>query len=396
MFLPIKTDCPPRKPPVVNYIIIVINILIFIALNYFISHPSRTLIYRKFMLDCNSPIFYQFLTYAFLHADWSHLLGNMLFLYIFGNSLNDKLGHLEYLLFYLSAAIITGAGYALTSSVSLLGASGAIAATTTGFLIFFPRSRVLMLYWILFLIGTIEIPSIYIILFKMILVDNIIIPAISSYHSPIAYGAHLIGYTFGIILPLVLLAIRAVERDQFDLLAVVSRIFKRRKFRKVTQKTGGLFYKDTLKPKIESHPKFKAVKVKNVEDENPITDQKLLIKQEIMQSLRSFDIKNAIQKYNQLIQDFPDEVLPEKYQLDIANQMMADGDYSHSAQAYEKFIQKYPKSEQVDQVKLLLGVIYSRYTSNPRRAKELLEEIKDKLKDPKQRQLCLSELEKLK
>lgn len=405
MLLPIKTDCPPKKPPIVNYLLIFINVVIFIVLNYYLPKPTRLSLYNQFMLNCNDPRLYQFITYAFLHADWSHLLGNMLFLYIFGNSLNDKLGHIEYLLFYIISAIVSGGSYAIYSSASLLGASGAIAAITTAFLVFFPRSNVLIIYWF-YLIGTFEIPSIYLILFKMVLFDNIIIPLLSRSNEPIAYGAHLVGYGFGLVAPFLLLITNSIERDQFDSLALIDRFLRRRRFKKLTDKTGGVFYKDLIKEETDNKAKtrvkkepfgFKTVKVKDLASDKDTQSEVIAaqLKKRITDALKIFDYKAAFEGYKELIRKYPDEVLSEKNQLDIANQLMAEADYPLAADAYERFIRNYPQSEYAEQAKLLLGTLYSRYLNNPKRAIELFQQIVNNLRDPQQKALCQSELKKL-
>ncbi len=350
-------------------------------MNYVLTPKTARVVQDMFMLHCAAPKMYQFITYAFLHAGWAHLLGNMLFLYIFGNSINDKLGHLEYLLFYLSAAVVSGAGYALTSSANLLGASGAIAAVTTAFLVLFPRSHVLVVYWF-YIIGTFELPSLFLIAFKMILLDNVIVPALSSASSPIAHGAHLVGYLFGFMVPLGLLFARALERDQFDILALWSRAIRRKKYTNMT--------KSTLK-----YGRPINADVKNPEEVKPRLESAVRLSRQISEDISRYDLASAAEKYLEMIKIAPDEVLTRKHQLDIANQLTAENKHAEAAEAYEKYLDRYPSADQIEQVKLLLGVLYSRYLSNPEKAKELLTQAREKLRDTNQRTLCEQELSKL-
>ena len=97
---------------------------------------------RAFFLDPRMPQLYQFVSYAFLHGGWMHLIGNMLFLYIFGNNVNDKLGNVGYFLLYLGGAIFSGLGHALFSNSPVLGASGAVAAVTGAYMVLFPKTYV--------------------------------------------------------------------------------------------------------------------------------------------------------------------------------------------------------------------------------------------------------------
>ena len=106
MILPLRTNITPRRTPYANYALIVLNVFIF--LDHF--NISRT--YQApaselrpwadtFMLTPPHPYLWQFITYAFLHGGFMHIIGNMFFLYLFGNNVNDELGNLAYLCFYL-------------------------------------------------------------------------------------------------------------------------------------------------------------------------------------------------------------------------------------------------------------------------------------------------------
>src|SRR5688572_844214 len=105
MLIPIRTDSPLRHTPWMNWGIIGVNVLMFIGQQIF----RRQML--ALHLDPSDPSLVNFLSYAFLHGDAWHIVGNMLFLYIFGNNVNDKLGHLGYLAFYLSGAVFAGVGY---------------------------------------------------------------------------------------------------------------------------------------------------------------------------------------------------------------------------------------------------------------------------------------------
>ena len=129
------------------------------------------------MLHPATPELWQFVSYAFLHGGIAHLGGNMLFLFIFGNNVNDKLGGVGYLCFYLAGAVFSGIGHSMVSATPILGASGAVAAVTGAYLVLFPRSMVRVFYWLLIFIDTVDIdtgcvheffkfPSIFLFLFS--------------------------------------------------------------------------------------------------------------------------------------------------------------------------------------------------------------------------------------
>jgi membrane associated rhomboid family serine protease len=108
------------------------------------------------------PAWMTLFTCIFLHGGWLHLLGNMWFLYIFGDNVEDRLGHLGYLLFYLGAGVAASFVHLVTNSGSMIptvGASGAIAGVMGGYLLLYPHSRVLTLVPIFFFIQIMVIPA---------------------------------------------------------------------------------------------------------------------------------------------------------------------------------------------------------------------------------------------
>ena len=216
--LPIRTSIEPRKTPYANYMLILVNALFFM-LSYAphrigpIIEPLRPWA-QAFMLNPEHPYIWQFVSYAFLHAGWMHILGNMFFLYIFGNNVNDKLGNIGYLCFYLGGAVFSGLGHALLHTNSVLGASGAVAAVTGAYLVLFPHTLITVLYFF-FLIGTMEIKAMYFIAFKLIFWDNVIQKQLSQ--SNIAFDAHLAGYLFGAATILGLLATKVIDGSYDDL-----------------------------------------------------------------------------------------------------------------------------------------------------------------------------------
>src|SRR5882757_872831 len=105
---PIRTDSPLRTTPYMNWLIIVANVIVFVAEG--INHSLEA----RYGLSPRMPQLVQFFTYQFLHANPAHIAGNMIFLYIFGNNVNDKMGHLGYLAFYLAGGIFAGICYVVT------------------------------------------------------------------------------------------------------------------------------------------------------------------------------------------------------------------------------------------------------------------------------------------
>src|SRR5580765_6628498 len=114
MIFPIHTDTPIRRTPWVNCSLIAVNVLLHLAL------PPQTApgpesraeqIRNVFVLNGGDPQLYQFITYQFLHANFAHLIGNMLFLWVFGNPVNAKMGHGSYVMFYLAGGVFAATGF---------------------------------------------------------------------------------------------------------------------------------------------------------------------------------------------------------------------------------------------------------------------------------------------
>jgi membrane associated rhomboid family serine protease len=147
------------------------------------------------------------ITSQFLHGGWLHLLGNMLYLLIFGNNVEDRLGRLKFLLFYLVGGVVAAYGFAFSdpnSRETLIGASGAIAAVLGAYLVMFPKVRVWSLVPFFFLIP-LRLPAWLVLGLWFVLQWAYASGAAVSSAGAVAYLAHVVGFAFGI---LVALAIR--------------------------------------------------------------------------------------------------------------------------------------------------------------------------------------------
>lgn len=389
MILPIRTSIRPRQRPYANYALIAVNIIIF-SLEYHTDPVAGGVAFRpwvrQFMLIPVHPHLWQFVSYAFLHGGLMHILGNMYFLYLFGNNVNDKLGHINYLCLYFGGAVFAGVGHTLLHTNAVLGASGAVAAVTGAYLVLFPQTLITVLYWFFF-IGTMELSALYFIAFKLIVWDNVIEPRFST--AAIAYDAHLAGYAFGIAAMLVVLATGLISSSRFDLWAMLKRWNQRRRYRGVVSSGYDPFTGRTT---------AKQIKVKEVKKTAAQQQREEKIKQlrnEITSRMLERNFSAAAEVYLELIELDSGQILPRQYLLDIANQLASDGKHTESAQAYEKFLTHYSNYEYVEQVELMLGILYSRYLNKPELAIKRLQAAAQKLSDPGQVKMCNDELAKL-
>ncbi|MEW6426084.1 MAG: rhomboid family intramembrane serine protease, partial [Bacillota bacterium] len=163
------------------------------------------------------PLFLPFLSAMFLHGGWFHVIGNMWYLWIFGDNVEDRLGRFRYLLFYLAAGIIGSIAHILTnptSPVPVIGASGAIAGVLGGYFITFPRSRVLALVPVFFFLTLMEVPAvIYLALWFVLQLFNGTL-SLGGVANPVAWWAHIGGFVAGMVL-IKLMAPRRVRYDSF-------------------------------------------------------------------------------------------------------------------------------------------------------------------------------------
>jgi membrane associated rhomboid family serine protease len=170
--IPLKDKNPTKHFPVINILLIVINISAFVyqltlgpRLEGFLFHYGLTpgAVSQTIRLGAFNPfIFLTFISCLFLHGGWLHLGGNMLYLWIFGDNVEDKLGHFRYLIFYLLCGIAASALHVYiqpNSMVPTIGASGAISGVLGAYIIMFPRARVLTLIPIFIFIQLAELPA---------------------------------------------------------------------------------------------------------------------------------------------------------------------------------------------------------------------------------------------
>lgn len=152
-----------------------------------------------------SPIYLTLLTAMFMHGDWLHIIGNMLYLWIFGDNIEDNFGHGKFVIFYLICGLAASFAQILvdpTSPIPSLGASGAIAGVLGAYLVMFPRNRVrniVMLGWIW---TTIELPAVIVLGFWIVIqIASQYMSSFGAQHSGgVAYMAHIGGFAAGVLL----------------------------------------------------------------------------------------------------------------------------------------------------------------------------------------------------
>jgi membrane associated rhomboid family serine protease len=147
-------------------------------------------------------------TSMFLHGGWLHLIGNMLYLWIFGNNIEDRLGRIPFILFYFAGGIAAAVSQVLispSSDVPVIGASGAIAAVLGAYLILYPRARILALVFLGFFYQLLEVPALVVLglWFVLQLIDGLASLGVENSAGGVALFEHIGGFVVGVVIGLV-------------------------------------------------------------------------------------------------------------------------------------------------------------------------------------------------
>lgn len=201
--IPLRDTMRSRTKPVVTIIFIVLNILIYLYQSSMGPRTEQMFIARWAIIPALG-LFqpWRLISSAFLHGSWGHILGNMLYLWIFGDNVEDKLGHTRFFLFYMLLAVLAGAVQIFTdinSVIPVIGASGAVAGVLGAYFICCPGSRVVTLIPIFFFFTFIEIPAFIYLLgwFAIQFLNGV--SAVGGATS-VAWWAHIGGFVAGMLL----------------------------------------------------------------------------------------------------------------------------------------------------------------------------------------------------
>ncbi|MEW6108075.1 MAG: rhomboid family intramembrane serine protease [Nitrospirota bacterium] len=209
--IPYKDDNPVRTFPFVTISIIATNIFVFI-LQMMSDVNGKTLVYALgaiphniITFESNQPIHpaLTIFTAMFMHGGLFHIAGNMLYLWIFGNNIEDRLGHSRYIMFYLFSGIVAAYAHALTSpdsTIPMIGASGAVSGILGAYILLFPHARVHTIIFLGFFVQIVRIPALIVIGFWAIIqvVNGIITQGLMN-QGGVAWFAHIGGFFAGLL-----------------------------------------------------------------------------------------------------------------------------------------------------------------------------------------------------
>ncbi len=218
--IPLGDANPTAHTPIVNRVLLLTNLAVWLYTVSLMSSPSAVqAFYDRYAFDWDKftvalghgrytvEMFSPLLTHMFLHGGWLHVLGNMLYLWIFGDNVEDRLGSARYLVFYIACGLVAAIGQSLIVASPLVGASGAIAGVLGAYLVMFPGARVRTLVFLGIFITIISLPAVVVIGLWILLQVLSGLSELRVVGHPateqVAYFAHIFGFIAGVFLLLV-------------------------------------------------------------------------------------------------------------------------------------------------------------------------------------------------
>lgn len=217
--IPLKDDNPTRRVPFINLLLIAANLALF-GYQYFYLPQGPAYLINMLGFIPNEvfgltdtppatpiPMPLTLITSMFIHGGWLHLLGNMLYLFVFGDNVEDRLGHGRYLIFYIACGIFAGLIHGILfaqSKVPCVGASGAIAGVLAAYMFFYPKAKVSTLIIIFVFFRIVRLPAILVL--GLWIVFQIVsgMTELSVQAGGVAWFAHIGGFVAGAILSFLL------------------------------------------------------------------------------------------------------------------------------------------------------------------------------------------------
>jgi membrane associated rhomboid family serine protease len=361
--IPLSSDRPLRRPSLINPVLVALNLAIYIFGSLYQTlepeafEPIQAALSLRPHEALHQP--WTLITYAFLHGGLLHVLGNMVFLWVFGANVEDRFGRTGYLIFYLLGAAAAGALHSISYPNPVIGASGAVAAVTGAYLVLFPRTLIRTVFlW--FSLGAYDIPAWWFIGGQ---VAWNLWQESSRTSGNVATLAHLGGYGYGFAVAMLLLGTGILKREVYDLFSITKQAARRREFREIESRR--------RRAAREGKSPEQALRKRTAPE--PVVDKLAADRAEVTLRLGDQDIAAAAAAYRSLLDQYMPipgaTLLSRNTQYDLANALFSHGDHATAARAYEIFLEGYPKDHEAPTVRLMLGIINARYLNDPVRAK---------------------------
>ena len=216
IFFPYKDDNEAKSFPILTWALIAANLWVFFAWQlpldahghaaYFSSFAFLPVtFFNQFAYEDTGQVVWEWFTVftsMFSHGSIAHVLGNMLFLYLYGDNVEDAMGKVRFIIFYLTCGLMAAMAQGLVnpgSNVPMVGASGAISSVIASYLLLYPRANVRVFYWVFIFLGVIFVPA-YLVLGLWVFEQILAFPDSMAEAGGVAVAAHLGGFAAGLIL----------------------------------------------------------------------------------------------------------------------------------------------------------------------------------------------------
>ncbi len=215
--IPLRDATPTTGVPVVNRLLLATNVVVWLYVVYLSRQPGAlAAFYDRYSFDWNVFVravtggeagvatFLPLVTHLFVHGGWLHVIGNMLYLWIFGDNVEDRMGSGPYLVFYILCGIVAAVGQGLLSPGPMVGASGAIAGVLGAYLLMYPTARISTLVFLAIFISIVELPALVVIGMFIVLqvIEGVAELRLTGHAAAqqVAYFAHVFGFIAGMLL----------------------------------------------------------------------------------------------------------------------------------------------------------------------------------------------------
>jgi len=391
VLIPLGTDRPNERKPVVTHTLIAINIGVFVAMAV-LGAAEPDLANRVTgwgAVGRRDFGFWQPITSAFFHAGFMHIFGNMIFLLVFGPPVEDRFGRVGFTVFYLAGAIASALAHIGVEQAPAIGASGAVAAVSGAFLVLFPKTHIKCFVFFL-VIGVFMIPSWWLIGLYIVL-D--LFAQVFSPANGIANIAHLGGYGFGMGIALFLLVTHILPREPYDLFSILRQRHRKRAFAAAG------------KDRQAQIARVRTDRPQPAHRQDPVSDEIAEARSAIGSLIAREELDKAADQYLAMLDKYKDKVqaqdgaharpltMHRDAQYQIANTLYQRGDRIPAANAFSRLLDTYPADPERHIIAVLIARTRAQDQDDPVGAIELLEELSDRAHDDDTRALIDAELE---
>ena len=376
MILPIGDDNPKDTTPYVHYGIMTVNIAVFVLFTMgFRNLKEARAFYERWGLVPAQFSVVKIFTSMYLHGGFGHLFGNMLFLWIVGDNVEDRVGHFGYFVFYHAAGVAACLAHVAFHSESMMpvvGASGAISAAMGAYAVFFPTAKIKIWYWVfLFFMDVVYISAKWAV--GLWFLEQLLLRMLGG-NPGVAYEAHIGGVAFGAVAAWVLK--RTVLREPDSVRRIVRPAAARPTSRWAHGE--GKPVEATLVQPVD------AAELQHVDDASGIHS-----------ALSGGDLRTAYRYFTRATGGGSRPALDRGLMMRLGEALVMAGSYGPASRVYEVVLQKHPETDEAPEAAFRLGTILSRAFADYTRAQGYLLKARETHRDIHRRKQADDELRRI-